>query len=168
MLISIIVAMAKDRIIGHKGQLPWQLPGDLQRFKRLTMGQTLVMGRRTFESIGAPLPGRRTIVVSRDLAYSAPGCDVAASLDEALSLAGDGREVFICGGEDIYRQALPLTDRIYLTELDYRVFGDTRFPELSLTEFRELYTETGDNDKIPNRFSVLQRYDCCEPLNIES
>jgi len=168
LLISIIVAMTKNRVIGCNGQLPCQCPEDLRRFKRLTMGQPLVMGRRTFESIGHPLPGRRTIVVSRNPDYAAVGCDVTTSLNEAFSLIKNVREIFVCGGEEIYRQALPLTDRIYLTELNCRVPGDTWFPEFSHDEFTEIYSELHANDEVPHRFSILQRHDCHEPLNLES
>ena len=164
MLTSIIVAMAKNRIIGRDGQLPWQLPEDLQRFRRLTMGQTLVMGRRTFESIGQPLPGRRTIVVSRNSSYRTTGCEVVSSLKAALQLAASAEEVFICGGAEIYRQALPLVDRIYLTEIDSAVTGDTCFPEFSAHAFREIYSEVCPG-KISSRFSILQRHHCDAPLN---
>ena len=166
LLISIIVAMAKNRVIGRHGQLPWHLPEDLQRFKRLTMGQVLVMGRRTFESIGKPLPGRRTIIVSRNPDYVAVGCAVVPSLDAALKLAASAEEIFICGGADIYSQALPLTKRIYLTEIDSVVDGDTRFPEFPENEFIELYLQPCSGN-IPSRFSVLQRHDCDAVLNVE-
>ena len=167
LLISIIVALAKNRVIGRHGQLPWHLPGDLQRFKQLTMGQTLVMGRRTFESIGKPLPGRRTIVVSRNADYVAAGCDVVSSLEAALKLAASAEEVFICGGADIYSQALPLTKRIYLTEIDSNVDGDTRFPEFPVNEFIECYSQQCSGD-ISSRFSILQRHDCNVALNLET
>lgn len=166
LLISIIVAMAENRVIGQNGQLPWDLPEDLQRFKRLTMGHTLVMGRRTFESIGKPLPGRRTIVVSRNPGYVAPGCDVVSSLDAALELAAPAEEVFICGGAEIYQQALPVAGRIYLTEVDSVIDGDTSFPGFLASDFVECYSQQCIGD-IPSRFSVLQRRDCDTPLNVE-
>ncbi len=165
MLISIIAAMAENRVIGRNGALPWSISEDLQRFKHLTMGRTLVMGRRTFESIGRPLPGRRTIVVSRNPDYSAAGCRVVTSLAAALQLASAEQEVFICGGAELYAQALPLSGRIYLTEVDISVAGDTLFPEFPGEEFGVIYTETGA-DEIASNFSVLQRYNCDFPINI--
>ncbi len=161
-----IVAMAENRVIGRNGSLPWSLPGDLQRFKHLTMGRTLVMGRRTFESIGRPLPGRRTIVVSHNRNYPASGCEVVTSLDAALQLAAPAAEVFVCGGAEIYQQALPLTDRIYLTEITAAADGDTFFPEFFPDEYAEIYTETG-TDTLSYRFSVLQRPGCRAPLDSE-
>ncbi len=166
LLISMIVAMAKNRLIGRNGQLPWHLPSDLRRFKRLTMGHVLLMGRRTFESIGKPLPGRRTIVLSRDPDYRATGCEVAPGLDAALQLAGSVEEVFICGGAEIYRQALPLAAKIYLTELDTEIAGDNFFPELPIGTFREIHTEWCE-DKINYHFSVLQRHNYDSPSAIE-
>ncbi|OQY15987.1 MAG: hypothetical protein B6I36_11185 [Desulfobacteraceae bacterium 4572_35.1] len=156
MLISIVVAMARNRVIGNNGQLPWQLPTDLQRFKRLTMGHTLLMGRLTFESIGSPLPGRRTIVVSSNPEYRVAGCDVVGSIEAGIELAGAVEELFICGGEDIYRQALPLVERIYLTELDVEIAGDVCFPLWSDDGFELLHSERC-RDEIDYSFSILQR-----------
>ena len=112
---SIIVAMAKNRVIGNKGQLPWHLPSDLRRFKQLTMGHPLLMGRCTFESIGTALPGRQTIVLSRDPEYRAASCVMATNIETALQLVSPVEELFICGGADIYQQTLPFADKIYLT-----------------------------------------------------
>jgi len=156
LLVSIIVAMAKNRVIGRKGELPWHLPSDLQRFKQLTMGHTLVMGRRTFESIGRVLPGRRTIVLSRDPDYSAADCAVATNIKTALQLASPAEELFICGGADIYRQTLPLVEKIYLTELDVEIEGDRHFPTVSSREF-EIIQTLQIEDKLNYRFSILQR-----------
>jgi len=155
MRLSLIVAMAANRTIGKAGRLPWQLPEDLARFKRLTMGYPLIMGRKTFESIGRVLPGRRTIVLSRRADYRAPGCWVVASLEAALALVSDEDEVFICGGEKLYRQALPLAQRIYLTELQREVAGDTFFPEIP--EHFLAIEETLVAGAEPYRFSILQR-----------
>lgn len=164
-MISIIVAMAKNRVIGNKNQLPWHLPSDLQRFKRLTMGQTLLMGRQTFESIGQPLPGRRTIVLSRDPEYLAVGCDVSSDIESGLLLADSATELFICGGAEIYRQAFPLVKRIYLTELEDEIEGDVFFPELPPREFQLIHTEQC-TDTMNYRFSILQREGHC--LSVES
>ena len=168
LLVSIIVAMAKNRVIGRSGQLPWHLPSDLQRFKHLTMGHTLLMGSRTFEAIGQPLPGRRTIVLSRDPDYRAGGCEVATSIAAALQLAKPAEELFICGGEDIYRQVLPFAERIYLTELEQEMAGDAYFPELPAGEFRIMQRQQV-KDKLNYHFSILQRDRCNLPVpQIES
>jgi dihydrofolate reductase len=138
MRISIIAAVATNGVIGRDGKLPWHLSKDLRRFKRLTMGHTLVMGRRTWESIGRPLPGRRTVVVTRQANYQidADNVQVAAGLDDALDIAraaGDD-ETFIVGGAELYRAAIPLADRLYFTEVAADVDGDTYFP-LNLDSF---------------------------------
>jgi dihydrofolate reductase len=136
MIISIIAAMAENRVIGRDGELPWDIPADRQRFRELTMGHPVIMGRRTFESIGRPLPGRPTIVLTRRPDYRVAGCQVAHSLDEALAACGDAAEAFICGGEGLYRQTLPLAERIYLTTVHTRCAGDTFFPPIP-AEFLE-------------------------------
>lgn len=133
---SLIVALAENRVIGRDGRLPWHLSDDLRRFKQLTMGHTIVMGRKTFESIGRPLPGRTSIVVTRQPDYHPPGVIVAGSLDDALRLAADAAELFYVGGGEIYRQVLTLVERIYMTRVDAQVTGDTVFPELAPDEWR--------------------------------
>jgi dihydrofolate reductase len=158
LLISLIVAISKNRVIGAAGQLPWRLPGDLQRFKRLTMGQTLLMGRKTYQSIGRPLPGRKTIVLSRDPDFRAADCTVAADLPSGLA-AADGAELFICGGGEIYRQTLPLVERIYLTELQREVAGDTFFPEIPTDQFQVISRLQGIAGDEAYCFSILQRRD---------
>ncbi|MEA3544393.1 MAG: dihydrofolate reductase, partial [Thermodesulfobacteriota bacterium] len=134
-----IVAMAKNRVIGNHGQLPWHLSADLERFKSLTMGHTLLMGRLTFESIGRPLSGRRTIIASRNPEYRVMGCEVVDSIEAGFELASGDAELFVCGGSDIYRQALPRVERIYLTELDIEVAGDSYFPLWSVNEFVQIH-----------------------------
>ncbi|QKG55868.1 dihydrofolate reductase [Hymenobacter sp. BRD128] len=141
-MVSIIVAAAENNVIGRQGQLPWHLPADLQHFKKLTLGHPIVMGRRTFESIGRVLPGRANVVVTGQAAWRAPaGVLLAYSLPEALALAArqpGGEEVCIIGGGEIYREALPAADVVYLTEVHTTVpDGDTFFPPLSPTEWRE-------------------------------
>jgi len=127
---SLIVAMANNGVIGANGDLPWKLSADLRRFKQLTMGHSIIMGRKTYESIGRLLPGRITIVVTRQKAYSVkPGALLAHSVPEAVELAGDSSEAFIIGGAEIYRVALPLVDRMYVTAVAAEVAGDTYFPE---------------------------------------
>ncbi|MFV0463655.1 MAG: dihydrofolate reductase [Nostocoides sp.] len=126
--ITLIAAMAPGRVIGDNGAIPWHVPGELARFKATTLGHTLLMGRATFESIGRALPGRRTIVLTRDLSWHHPGVEVAHSFAEALALAGPGDEVFVAGGGQIYAEALPYAHRMILTEIDQAVAGDTYFP----------------------------------------
>jgi dihydrofolate reductase len=127
-MISIIVAHDKNRVIGYENKLPWHLPGDLQYFKEMTMGKPIIMGRKTFESIGRPLPGRRNIVITRNEHYKADGIEVVSSLDEALQLTKDAEETMVIGGEQILRLALPLAERLYITLIDAEFEGDTYFP----------------------------------------
>ena len=136
--ISLIAAMARNRSIGIDNRLPWHLPADLKRFKALTMGHPMVMGRRTFDSVGKPLPGRPTLVITRQPGWSAPGVIVTHTLDEALERARalDGEEVFVGGGEEIFRLALEQADRIYLTRIDRDFPGDTFFPEFDESAWR--------------------------------
>lgn len=140
MLIALIAAMAKNRTIGRNGEIPWHLPADLLRFKQLTMGQTLLMGRKTYQSIGRALPGRQTIVLSRNPEFHAAGCVVVSSLPAGIE-ATQTEQLFICGGAEVYRQALPLAEKIYLTELLVDVAGDTFFPELPAGQFHVLHSE---------------------------
>ncbi len=149
MRISIIAAMAANRTIGLENRLPWHLPDDLKRFKTLTMNHHIVMGRKTYDSIGKPLPGRSTIIVTRNMDYAVPGCVAVNSLDAALTVSFSDEEVFFVGGADLYRQALPIANRIYLTEI-HRVFdGDAFFPEFDMRQWsetsREQHCTDGDN-----------------------
>ncbi|WP_339258124.1 dihydrofolate reductase [Lysinibacillus sp. FSL K6-3209] len=127
-MISLIVAHDHNHVIGYENGMPWHLPGDLQYFKQKTMGKPMIMGRKTFESIGRPLPGRRNIVVTRDANYRADGIETATSIEEALALAGDVPEIMIIGGEQIFRLSMELTDRIYITKINHSFKGDTFFP----------------------------------------
>jgi dihydrofolate reductase len=147
-IVSIIAAVSDNGVIGRDGGLPWHLPADLKRFKRLTSGHHMIMGRRTWESIGRrPLPGRPTIVVSRDPGFVAEGAQVARSVGQALELAGAVDEVFIAGGEAIYREALPVADRLYLTRVHTVVEGDTFFPELDEAGWRVVAEERHEPDE---------------------
>ena len=139
--LSIIVAMAKNRTIGINNTLPWRIPADMQHFKRLTMGHHLIMGRKTFDSIGRPLPGRTTVVVSRDHNLKIEGCTVAHSLSEAITACAHDSQIFVVGGADIYTQALGLADRLYITEIQQDVSGDAWFPEFSRSEWLEVSRE---------------------------
>ena len=164
--VSMIVAMANNRVIGVDNQLPWRLPADLKHFKAMTMGKPIIMGRKTWESIGRPLPGRRNIVISRQSNYSAAGADVVASLSAGLELAcahagAEGlAEVVVIGGEAIYRSALNKAQKIYLTEIDLSVEGDAWFPELDGAEWqetiRECYPVTNPED-LAYSFVTLER-----------
>lgn len=140
--ISILVAMAQNRTIGANNALPWRCPEDLKRFKALTMGHHIIMGRKTFDSIGRPLPGRTTVVVTRNRTLNIEGCIVAHSLDEAIAACQSDAEVFIVGGADLYAQALPLADTLYLTEILQDVAGDAHFPEFETTHWQEISRET--------------------------
>ena len=128
-MISLIVAHDKNRVIGYENDMPWHLPGDLQYFKETTMGKPVIMGRKTYESIGRPLPGRRNIVISRNVNYTAEGIEVVDSLDAALALVADVPEIMVIGGQQIFTQALPVADRLYITLIDHEFVGDTYFPE---------------------------------------
>ena len=136
-LISIIAAMAANRVIGIDNRLPWRLPEDLQHFKRLTLGHHVIMGRKTWESLPGKLPGRPHVVITRDPGYRAEGALVAHSLEEAVAAAGDDGEIFFIGGENLYRQALALADRIYLTEIQQDFEGDAHFPKFDRGIWRE-------------------------------
>ncbi|BCO10565.1 dihydrofolate reductase [Desulfolithobacter dissulfuricans] len=138
MEIILIAAMAANRVIGHNNTIPWDIPGEQTRFKEITMGHSLIMGRKTWESIGRPLPGRRNIVVTRNRDYRAPGAETVHSLDEALELCRSDRaaRVFVIGGEQLYRLALPLAHTLILTVLDRSYPGDTSFPPFSEEEFQ--------------------------------
>jgi dihydrofolate reductase len=136
MKISIIVAAATNGVIGRDGRLPWHISDDLRRFKKLTTGNPIIMGRRTFESIGKPLPDRRNIVISGQKGLTIEGCEVVASPDEALSLASDADEVFVIGGNRVYEHMLPLAERIYMTRIHADMEGDTFFPALDADEWR--------------------------------
>ena len=136
MKMSLIVAVSRNGVIGVDNQLPWHLPDDLQYFKSVTMGKPLVMGRKTFDSIGRPLPGRTNIILTRDASWSAPGVEVATTLDDALSLARKActnngvDEVMVIGGEQIYRMTMVVADRLYVTEVDAEIAGDAFFPAI--------------------------------------
>jgi dihydrofolate reductase len=134
---SLVVAMARNRVIGRDNALPWKLPADLAYFKKVTMGHPVIMGRRTYESIGKPLPGRKNIVVSRNRHFVAPGCTVVPSLEAAYRAAGDVEEVSVIGGTSIFAAALPTADCIHLTEVEADVEGDTWFPEFDRAEWKE-------------------------------
>jgi len=161
MIISMIAAMSEERVIGREGKLPWHVPADLARFRSITMGHTVVMGRRTFESLGHPLPGRRNIVLTRTRG-EIEGCQVARSLHEAIEAAGGDDELFICGGEQLFREALPLSQRIYLTVVHGSFEGDVYFPEIP-ESFSELQREELPEATPPLSFLVFEKVERIEP-----
>ena len=140
--LALIVGMARNRGIGLRGALPWHVPEDLKRFKALTMGHAIIMGRKTHESIGKALPGRRNVVITRGAATFA-GCDTVSSLERALELTAPDELPFIIGGAQLYAEALPKVTHLFLTELDRDVDADTFFPELKASEWREVKREAG-------------------------
>ena len=152
--------MARNRVIGRDNRLPWRLPADLAYFKQVTMGHPVVMGRRTYESIGRPLPGRLNIVVSRNPAFRAPGCTVVSSLDEAWRVGAEAPEVSVIGGTSLFAESLPVADRIHLTEVEAEVPGDTWFPEFDRSEWLEsevLRHPADERHAYPFRIVVLDR-----------
>jgi len=159
MKLSAIVALASNRVIGADNQLPWRLPQDLARFKRLTMGHTLVMGRKTYESIGRPLPGRHFIVVTRRRDYAPAGVTVAHSVEQALeqARARADDEVFVIGGADVYAQTMHLLHRLYLTRIDREYPGDTFFPDVDLSGWRCVEEEPHPEADPPFAFITFER-----------
>jgi len=137
MIIALISAMSRNRVIGINNALPWRLPADLKHFKQITLGKPVLMGRKTYESIGKPLPGRTNIIIGRDSDYQVPGCIVAHSIDAALAAAAGNDEVMVIGGAALYEQMLPRADRLYLTLIDEDFKGDAWFPEINRAQWQE-------------------------------
>ena len=160
MKISIIVAMDQKGVIGRNNALPWHLSDDLKNFKKLTMGKPIIMGRKTHESIGKPLAGRKNIIITRNKNYDAQGCKVCNNIDEALSLCNDEEEVIIIGGRDIYDLALSHAHRIYLTEVHADVMGDVYFPVIDRVEWDEIERvdfDADDNNDYPFSCLILEK-----------
>ena len=154
--LSLIAALAKNHVIGIENRLPWKLPEDLAHFKALTLGHPIVMGRKTFESLGRPLPGRRNIVITRNADYHPAGCETAASIPAAIDLCAEAQEIFFIGGAELYKQVLPLVDRMYLTEVQIEAQGDAWFPEFDIKAFREQTREAHMGEKSdPLRFDFV-------------
>jgi len=159
--ISLIAAMAKNRVIGINNKMPWHLPADLRHFKALTVGKPIIMGRKTWESLPGLLPDRPHIVVTRDADYQAEGCQVVHSIDEALTAAGDVPEVMIVGGADFYSAMLPQADRLYLTLVETTVEGDAFFPDYRPAEWQLVAQEehaADEKNPFPYRFLTLERH----------
>lgn len=152
--------MARNGVIGARGSIPWHLPDELKRFRNITMGHHIIMGRKTWESIGRPLSGRTSVVVTRQTGYRAPGAIVAHSLDNAIEACRDDEEIFVIGGAELYAQALPHANRIYLTVVDADVEGDTCMPELDARSWREVASHSFAADErhaYPYRCSIHER-----------
>lgn len=155
-MISLIVAASANNVIGAAGELPWHLSDDLKRFKALTMGKPIVMGRKTYESIGRALPGRQNIVITTQSDYEAAGCDVVASLGGAIAAVLDSNEIMVIGGGEIYQLFMPIAQRIYMTRVATDVEGDTFFPEIDAAVWRETACEefaAGENND--HAFAVI-------------
>ena len=164
MRISLIVAVSQNNVIGRDNQLPWHLPEDLQYFKAVTMGKPLIMGRKTFESIGRPLPGRANIVITRNPDWTAEGVEIVADIEAAFAFAqkacsvSGGDEVMVIGGEQIYRSCLARSDRLYLTRVEARVEGDAFFPELDEDDWQQVAEKMPEKvEKHAYRFLILDR-----------
>lgn len=156
-MLSMIVAISKNYVIGNKGQIPWRIKGEQKRFKELTTGNTVIMGRRSFQEIGHPLPNRRTILVSRTFSCEEENCTTVESLWEALALARpEKNEVFVAGGGMLYREALPYAKRLYVTHIELEVEGDTFFPRFDRSEFQKMSEERVEGD-IPYTYTVYER-----------
>ena len=156
--ISMIVARSRNHVIGRDNQMPWKISADLQFFKRVTMGHPVIMGRKTWESIGRPLPGRRNIVVSRNQAYEASGGELVGSLDEALNSLSEFPRVFVIGGEQLFKQAFDKADRLYITEIDLDIEGgDTFFEVPNQSEWKEVERTPGSEGEITFSFITLER-----------
>ena len=159
-ILSAIAAMTRNRVIGVNNQLPWHLPADLEHFKSVTLGHPIIMGRKNYESIARPLPGRTNIVITTDTSYTAPGCIVCHSIDDAIAQAGNDPEIFIIGGATLYEQMLPQTQRLYLTWIDQEIAGDTFFPEINWDHWQQLSDElhaADEKNPFAYTFTVYER-----------
>jgi dihydrofolate reductase len=158
--ISVVAALANNRVIGIENRLPWRLPEDLAHFKALTLDHPILMGRKTFESLGRPLPGRTNIVITRNAGYRPDGCLVADTIPAAIASCKDADELFFIGGAELYAQAIPLADRLYLTEVDIEAEGDAWFPDYDKAAFREVarVSQRGEKgDALDFAFVVYER-----------
>jgi dihydrofolate reductase len=154
--LALIAALGRNRVIGRDNAMPWHLPEDLKHFKATTMGAPVIMGRKTYESIGRPLPGRRNVVITRDPAKLAGAAvDVVTSLDAALALAADAPRVFVIGGGEIYAQALPIASRLVLTEIDAAPEGDARFPDFDRDAWVEVSRDARHRDEPPLDYAFV-------------
>jgi len=159
MTVSLIVAMSENSVIGVANDLPWHLPADLKYFKATTLGKPIIMGRKTFDSIGRPLPGRQNIVVTRSDSWRHEGVDVASNIGAAIALAGDAEEIMITGGAQIYEQAMPSVEKLYITEVALKIEGDAYFPAFDKADWREISREqhAAEGEKPAYAFVVYER-----------
>ena len=156
MTLSIIVAIAKDRAIGKSNQLLWHISEDLRRFKAITIGKPIIMGRKTYESIGKPLPGRRNLIITRNVNCQIEGCECYSSIEDAIETCKQCDEVFIIGGGEIYKQTMSIADKLYLTVVDYKYDADTFFPEINMMEWEETSLEHfSKGEKFPHPFTFI-------------
>lgn len=162
-MIALIVAYDRDKVIGKDGKIPWRLEGEQKRFRRLTLGNVVIMGRKTYEEIGRPLPERETVVISKTAKFDAENCRTAVSLEEALKMAGD-RDVFISGGAALYAEALPLCEKLFITEIDASFDGDVFFPHFDETAYKKEVEERTDGD-IPYTYLTYTKLLNDEPQN---
>jgi len=160
MIISIISAMDENRLIGKDNGLPWKLPADLQFFKKVTMSKPIIMGRKTYESIGRPLPGRTNVVITRDESFAAEGCEVVFSLEDALSRVKNADEVMVIGGANIYQQFMPQADRLYLTRVKGEFVGDAWFPEIDFNNWELVEKEEHEADEKNEADYSFQIFQC--------
>lgn len=161
MQLALIAAMSTNRVIGKNNQLPWHMPADLKHFKRLTVNKPVVMGRKTYESIGRPLPKRRNLVITQQPDFSAEGCEIFNSIDTAIEAVGDADEVMIIGGAGIYQQVIDRVDTMYLTIIESDISGDAYFPEWQEKDWDEVSNEAHPADSenpLPYRFTQYKRY----------
>ena len=159
-VVTLVAAIAENGVIGHGNRLPWHLPADLKRFKALTMDKPILMGRKTFEAIGKPLPGRRNLVLTRSAGFRPPGVDIVGGVEEALAVNADAPELMVIGGAEVYRLFLPLARRIYLTRVHAPIVGDTRFPNCDWNEWRKVDRSThpaDDKNAYAMTFLTLER-----------
>lgn len=156
MIISLVAAFARNRVIGKNNALPWNMPADMKRFRDVTRGKPIIMGRKTYESIGHPLPDRVNIVITRESDYKAEGCVVTHSLEDAIKAAGNAEEIMVIGGTLIFEQFLPLAQKMYLTLIDHDFEGDARFPKFNAKEWKEIERiPHGANEKNPYPYVFL-------------
>lgn len=159
-MIALIVAFSRNRVIGNKGQIPWRIKGEQKRFKEFTTGNVVIMGRRSYEEIGRPLPNRYTVVVSNTAKYEFENCTTASSLEEAISIAkekfGDTKDIYISGGAGLYNESVDLVDKMFITEIELEIEGDTYFPEFDESKFDRFEDEHFDGD-IPYTYVTYVR-----------
>lgn len=157
MIISLIAAIGRNNVIGKDNSLPWILPEDMKRFKELTFGKPVIMGRKTFESIGKPLPNRKNIILTKERNFKADGCVAVHSVNEAINAAKESKELMVIGGAQIYKEFLPTANKMYLTFIDEDFEGDAYFPEFDRKEWKEVSRETKKADNLKFSFVVLER-----------